>query len=324
MTGSNRLPIGVDLGVSRIRVACFARSGKGEVRVAAVAARDRCAGPPDAPGSEERDLTAAILEELRDELGTRERACVISLGVRDATVRIVRFPKMTWGERRRAARFEADRLATWDTAQTPSVVRVHPVDHAENLHAIGVARRAALEARVAAVRHAGFRPVGIDHDAWAMRRAFPFVDAVVDIGHDSSSIHTFGASGPLSVSVGSGGAHVTRAIETELSVDAAIAEKRKRILGTAGAGDNARRELAAQIAEPIARSRESLPIRRIALVGNGARLPGLAEELESLTGAIVDAPVSDLLRDGAYPEDVVRAAAPDWTLAVALASWSCS
>jgi Tfp pilus assembly PilM family ATPase len=320
VTGSSDLPIGVDVGTSRIRVACVARGSKGDIRVTAVAARDLSSAPiPD-----ERNFTAAILEELREELGTRQRACVVSLGARDATVRIVRFPKMSWGERRRAARFEADRLATWDTAQTPSLVRIHAVDHAENLHAVGVARRAALDARVALVRQAGFRPIGIDHDAWALRRAFPFVDAVVDIGSRSSSIHTFGTTGPVSIWIDAGGASVTRAIQTELSIDAAVAEKRKRILGTAGAGDGTRRELAAQIAVPLVRVRESTPIRRIALVGNGARLPGLAEELESLTGAIVDAPVSDLLRDGAYPEDVVRAAAPDWTLAVALASWSCS
>jgi hypothetical protein len=57
------------------------------------------------------------------------------------------------------------------------------------------------------------------------------------------------------------------------------------------------------------------------MTGNGARLSGLAAELEAACGALVEMPVSDLLRDGAYPDDVVRAAAPDWALAAALAIW---
>ncbi|HKE36289.1 MAG TPA: hypothetical protein VKB39_02600, partial [Candidatus Baltobacteraceae bacterium] len=60
---------------------------------------------------------------------------------------------------------------------------------------------------------------------------------------------------------------------------------------------------------------------RLAMTGNGARLPGLAEALEATTGAMVDVPVSDLLRVPAYPDDVARSAAPDWTLAASLAAW---
>ena len=57
------------------------------------------------------------------------------------------------------------------------------------------------------------------------------------------------------------------------------------------------------------------------MCGNGARLSGLAAEVENLTQALVEVPVSELVRGGSYPEDVVRAAAPDWALAAALATW---
>jgi hypothetical protein len=36
----------------------------------------------------------------------------------------------------------------------------------------------------------------------------------------------------------------------------------------------------------------------------------------------VDVPVSDVLRDGAYPDDVIAAAAADWTLAASLSAWA--
>ncbi|HTA38341.1 MAG TPA: hypothetical protein VK760_04670, partial [Candidatus Acidoferrales bacterium] len=70
--------------------------------------------------------------------------------------------------------------------------------------------------------------------------------------------------------------------------------------------------------------RQSMPVRRVAMTGNGARLCGFAAELESATQAIVEVPVSELLQGGPYPDDVVRAAAPDWALAAALASWGAS
>ncbi len=62
-------------------------------------------------------------------------------------------------------------------------------------------------------------------------------------------------------------------------------------------------------------------MRTIALVGNGARLSGLADALERA----VQIPVRlGMLAGGAacaLPPDVVRAAAPDWGLAYGLALW---
>ena len=127
--------------------------------------------------------------------------------------------------------------------------------------------------------------------------------------------------GLLTAVLPGGGELVTGAIGAALSLERHVAERRKRILGTAGAGEEARGELAAQAASAIAKMRQSMPVRRIAMTGNGARLSGLAADIESATNALVEVPVSDLLQGGPYPEDVVRAAAPDWAMAAALASW---
>jgi Tfp pilus assembly PilM family ATPase len=322
MTRVVALPLGVDIGSTRLRIAAAQRSSKGEVRLTAVATRDLPEGAASPETLHHVDLLAAVIEDVRRELGGKERRCVLSLGPSVAALRVVRFPKMSAGERTRAARFEAERFAAWDVSSVASVVRVHPVLAGEGLHAVGLAKRDALDARLACARNAGLRPVGVDYDACAMRRAFPFADAVLDVGHRRAVLHAFSAAGPASVRVESGGEDVTRAIGSDLSIDPKIAEKRKRILGTAGAGEGARDAFVRQVADAVANVRERISIRRIALTGNGARLAGLGAALETATNAIVEMPVSDVLREGEYPDDVVRAAAPDWTLAACLCGWS--
>jgi len=312
------LPLGVDLGTSRVRVAYAERDRAGATHVVAVATRDVEADCGEADGVE---TLASVVEELGREIGARVRSAVISVPPWEATLRVVRFPKMGWAERRRAATFEAERFAGWDVKNVRTLVRVHAINRAERLHAVGAIREPALSARVAVLKRAGFRAAAADYAALSLRRAFPAADAVLDIGWRRSALYGFGAHGPVALEIAGGGEHVTAAIGAALSIDRALAEKRKRILGTAGAGDEARGEFAAHAAAAVKRLRETMPVRRIAMTGNGARLSGFAADLEALTEALVEVPVSDLLRGGAYPEDVVRAAAPDWAMAAALASW---
>jgi Tfp pilus assembly PilM family ATPase len=316
------LPLGIDLGSTRIRVAAFERRRDGGVALAGVATRDVPDGAIVPERIAEIDLVAAIIDDARTELGIPQRRCVLSLPAQAAVLRLMKFPRMSEFERRRAARFEAERFSPWDAKDVATLVRAHWVNRQERLVAVGLARSEALHARVACARRAGLRVVGVDHDACAVHRAFPFADAVLDVGLAATTLHTFSPAGPVSRCLTIGGVDVTLAIGAELSIDAAAAERRKRILGTAGAGESARDSIAAAAAEAIAQLRERANVRRIAMTGNGARLTGLAEAVEASTGAMVDVPVSDLLRGGCYPDDVTRSAAPDWTLAASLGTWS--
>jgi type IV pilus assembly protein PilM len=318
---AKRLPLGLDIGASRIRIALAECSRSGDFYVSGIASRDL---PDDAVTAEslpEPELIAAIIDDLRGELGTRERRCVIALPASVALLRLLRFPNMSRAELQRAACFEAERFHNWSAEEVESVVRVHPADRAQNLHVVGVARRDALMARVGCVRRAGLKVVGVDHEAFALQRAFPHSEAVLDVGHRQATLHTFGTSGLNSMYVPGGGAEVTRAIAADLSIDTAMAERRKRILGTAGAGESYRDAFATAVGTAIAKARERGALRRVIVTGNGSRLPGLAAALEHATQAPVEAPVSALLGATTYPDDVIRAAAPDWTMAVALATW---
>ncbi|MGA8533597.1 MAG: pilus assembly protein PilM [Candidatus Tumulicola sp.] len=323
MSALARLPLGLDLGSSRVRLAQAVQARSGEARLAAIAVRDL---PQDAVTPDtisEPELVAAIVEDLHREIGTRERRCVLSIGADAASLRWVRFPPMGGNERRLAARFEAERFAGWDTKAIASTVRVHPVQREEHVYAVGAAREAAIRSRIDCAKQSGLRPVGMDHDACALRRAFPLCDAVLDVGYRQAALHAFTPAGPISLRLSGGGIAITRAIAADLSIDAVAAEKRKRLFGTAGAGESARLEFTSALDAALKRAREKLPgLRRIAAAGNGSRLTGLAEAVATASGATLEMTVSDLLRGGGYPDDVIRAAAQDWALAASLAVWS--
>jgi Tfp pilus assembly PilM family ATPase len=315
----SRLPLGVDIGATRIRVleACVAPEGP---RVHAVAVRQISSDVSSSGAISDTDYVAALLEEAVRELGTRERRCICALGEPDAVLRNVTFPKMTAMERERSARFEAQRYV--DYPMREALVRIHPLKRGSHRWALGIARSFAVATRLATMKKAGLKVAAVDHEACALVRALPGFDAILDVGHQRSSLHVVTDTTPLTFQTFNGGADVTRAIERELMIDANTAEKRKRILGTAGAGERARAALTTDIAALITGARRSATINRVALVGNGARLPGLAPDLEASTGALFELPVSDALRAGAYPEDVVRSSAPDWTLAAGLTTWN--
>jgi len=314
------LPLGVDLGTTRARIACGEANREGDVRIRAIVAREVPDDAVDPLHVEQPELVAAVIEEMLTEIGTRERRCVLALGAPACVLRTVRFPRMSWPERLRASRFEAERFAGWDLDEAGSVVRMHPLDRAAGTFAIGVARMQSIDSRVRAARLGGLRAVAIDHDAFAMRRLFRDCDAVVDVGAERSTVHCFGG-GLTSLVAPAGGASITRGIAAELSIDVPTAERRKRILGCAGAGVAASEEVVAAIGALVDRARTRMTIERIAITGNGARLPNFVRTLEAATGAVTEIPVPEVLHTASYPEDVVRSAAPDWGLAASLALW---
>jgi Tfp pilus assembly PilM family ATPase len=315
------LPLGIDVGSTRARIALAEAHRSGSMRIRAIVARDLPGGATKALSIAEPELVAAVLEEMVAELGTRERRCVLALNARGGIVRTVVFPRMTWAERMRAARFEAQRFCGWDLEAERAVVRVHCSDRSTGSFVVGVARPDALHTRVASARKAGLRTIAVDHEAFALRRVFSDCDAIVDVGSEVSAIHVFSDRGQASVVVELGGSSITIGIARELSIDVATAERRKRILGCAGAGLEARCDIIREIGSAIERARSGSQIQRVVVTGNGSRIPNFTRELEQAAEVRAEMPVPELLRIEAYPEDVVRAASPDWALAASLATW---
>jgi Tfp pilus assembly PilM family ATPase len=263
----------------------------------------------------------AIGERL-DELGIKERRCVCAVGEDEGTVRPIALPPMPERERTRAARYEASRIIEYPIDE--ALVRVLPLDPARNVFALGIVRRTAVERKLAIVRAAGLRPVCVDHAAFALRRAHPRADAAVDVGLKSARFYALRSATPFGVVVEGGSIALTHALERSLAIDFALAERRKRTLGLAGAGEAELMLFSAAIGQALFASRKhgAGEIQQIVLVGNGARLPGLLERLERDTGCCIELGGEPSVAAFTYPNDVSRAGAPDWSLSIGLALWT--
>lgn len=301
------LPLGVDIGTLNTRVALVERGVADHPSLIAVASRPTGDDP------------ARAIAEACAELGTRERRCVLALRAPDALLRTVAFPPMRARERMRAARFEAARFVAYPIGEAN--VRVAPAER--GWYVVGIARYDAVGARIAAAKDAGLRAVAVDDAALALGRAFPYADALVDVGAEATLLVVPDDPIPSVRTFDAGGRALTAAVADALGVDGPTAERRKCTVGLGGAGEHVRDALVEQLASALVEHRASgrADVRTIVLAGNGARLVGFAEALERAVaipvrlGAFL-AGVSETL-----PADVVRAASPDWGLAYGLALW---
>jgi Tfp pilus assembly PilM family ATPase len=300
------MPLGIDIGTARTRIALVERDRSGARHLVAVAST--------ATGSDPVEAIAAARAELR----TRERRCVLALGGNDSVLRASKLPPLRGPEQLRAARFEAARFAPFPIQD--AVIRTTRLE--AGWCVIGVARRVALDRRVHAARDAGLRPIAVDDAGLALGRVFPEASVIVDLGLHANTLIVRDGPIPRSQAFEGGGAAVTAALIAALGIDEISADQRKRSIGLAGAGEHARdaavERLSAALVEHRSYAQNELDVT---LVGNGARLGGLAEALAhaiALPVRIGTLP-SDISRT--LPCDVVRAGTPDWALAYGLALW---
>lgn len=302
------LPLGIDFGGSRIRVALAERAADGRPVLAAVASRDvRGANP------------AAALGEAVAELRSVERRCVVGIGEPEATLRRCSLPSMSRRERHAAVRFEAARHVDYPLDR--ALLSIFPTDEGDWL--VGIARKDAVAARVDAARRAGLhRPLAIDDTAFALQRLFRSDAGAIDVGQTWTRVIVFARPAPRVVTIPIGGTHLTAAIARSLGIDATSAEERKRTIGHAGAGEWQRDELVARLAGTLRAHASGAPdAASWVLTGNGARTPGFCQALAHATGWTMRMAELDAA-GSALPPDVLRAAGPDWSVAFGLALWN--
>ncbi|GAC1588230.1 MAG: hypothetical protein NVS3B28_13380 [Candidatus Velthaea sp.] len=304
------MPLGIDIGRSRIRVASVELDENGTPRLIAVAVRGT-----------DGELGATIRDAV-DELKTLERTCVFGLDEPSALLRTATFPKMRRTERERAALFEAARFIDYPIGE--ALVRIDELDARSGEYAVGIVRKDVVANLSAAARRAKLRTIAIDTNGFALRRALPTHNAILDVGTRASILHMFGRRIPLARTFVTGGTAFTQAIAESLGIDMENAEHRKLAHGLAGAGDLLRDALIEGIASSLVdlRASGSGDISEIALVGNGARLAGFADVVERATGVSTRLAAFAPEVSRTLPADVLRAAAPDWAIAFGLALWS--
>lgn len=307
------LPLGVDLGSTKVRIAQRVKSGA-TIELENLVTRDVPPGVITPAEISEPAYMSAIIEDAVREIGVRHRRCVAAVGFPESRIRIAMFPPMSAWERPRTARYEM--MGHLDYPIGEAIVRVQRLPGDARSCAIGVIRARTLHQRVACLRKAGLNVMRVDDIGCAFRRALPEYDAFLDIGYHRSTLYLRTSSEAFQADTG--GTQVTTAIRKDLGIDENVAEKRKRIIGSSGAGDTAQRELVAKISGLIDSARRICEVNRIAALGNSARLPGLLRGIALSSGSEIEFAVSHALKGARYSPDVTQASAPDWTLAAAL------
>ena len=304
---NRRLPLGVDVGNTRIRIAeLFLDRGMPEIHNVAVHEVDRVT---------DTDLPHQIRDLLRA-ADIKARNCVCGFAEPNATVRLTQFPPMSRAEQRKAAHFEAGRyVANVEDA----IVSLTELDQAHRF-ALGIVDGAVLARRLKAIRAAGLRIVAADYDGFALKRTFPDADAILDVGYSAARFYAYGGPIPYGTVIEYGGRNFTNEIARAFAIGMGDAEQRKRLSGVEGIGGDTIPGFCRVVARAIqsATTAGFVKGKKLVLCGNGARLTGLADSIALDLGYDVQL-ANELMVSTTYPNDIVNANAPDWSLAVGLA-----
>ncbi len=295
------LPLGIDLGASRVRVAAVSRDATGRTRLLAAGGADIVDDPREA-----LRLALAGIPKFEQRGIATIRTC-------DARLRSIRFPNMRMAELRRAARFEGVSMFGESVDEQSITVRSVSIGP-ETLIAAAPAQK--VRATIDILTSCGIRVVTVDHEACVFARASQL--PLLDIGLERSTLIALANGMPMVRSIPIGGAFFTDALAREFGTSRQIAEMRKRTIGLGGAANDALdvyvRTVGAQL--------EALQIggaRKLFVCGNGARLSSLREKIADALGLCVTAVDLRSLIESDLPSEVEHAGAFDWYEAVATA-----
>lgn len=300
------LPLGVDIGTSRVRVAALLRRTNGTLRLLSVGAADV-----------DEDVDEAVRQAL-SQVATVERRCIASIRVRDARLRCVSLPDMSGRELRQALRFEGISMFGESVEANQIVVRTSMLAGAEkgrHQTLVAAAPVEKVQRTLATLSDCGLRAVSVDHEACVLARAAQ--TPLLDVGAERSSFIAVSHGVPVIRSFEFGGSFFTDALAREFGTSLSVAETRKRTVGLAGAATEAVhtyiRTLEAQL-EGIEPSSSTLYV-----CGNGARLSELRERIaERLGMRAVPASPSNLVECD-VPIEVANSGGYDWFSAIAAA-----
>jgi Tfp pilus assembly PilM family ATPase len=295
------LPLGVDLGASRVRVAAASTTAEGRTRLLATGAADVVVDPREA-------LRLAL-----GQLPTLERRCIAAVRTCDARLRLIRFPGMGATELRRAVRFEGVSMFGGSVDEETIAVRSATIGE-DTIVAATPARK--VRETIDVLTACGLRVVTVDHEACVLTRAAQL--PLLDIGLERSTLIALANGLPLVRAFSLGGAFFSDALAHEFGTSLQIAEIRKRTIGLGGAADHALdayvRALGVELEGLDARAFQALFV-----CGNGARLSALREKIaDAFSIRVVPVDLGTLMESDLPPE-LEHNGAFDWFGAVALA-----
>ena len=149
------LPLGVDLGASRVRVAALVRDATGRTRLLATGGADIVDDP--------REALRLALEAIP----RVERRGIAAIRTCDARLRSIRFPNMRMTELRRAVRFEGVSMFGESVDEDTIAVRSATIGP-QTLVAAAPALK--VRATIDVLMSCGIRVMTVDHEACILAR----------------------------------------------------------------------------------------------------------------------------------------------------------
>jgi type IV pilus assembly protein PilM len=314
--GKHKQLVGLSIGASELAAAVVVNNGRPKLVKAA-----RHPLPPDVVAAGEVRDSEALANEIAAFFSAADLPRKnIRLGIGSSRTGVRVFERPSVDDPRQLA--NAIRFRAYETLPIPieeAMLDYHVVENASapDRVLLAVAYRDLVDRFAATCAAAKIELAGIDVEAFALLRAVggePLpagqrADAArvaVSVGHDRTTVAVSdGRVCEFTRVLDWGGGRVTAAIERELEVDAAEAERIKRSLDisnhatepgderTTKAVEAARREvngLARELASSLhfyQDQPDSLGFAEIAITGGGAHLQGIAEQLEELIGITV-------------------------------------
>lgn len=299
------LPLGVDIGAARVRIAALRSQRDGSVRLEAVGAADVA------------ESAAVALRAALEQVDTPERSCIATVRSAEARLRSIVLPTMQARHAQQVIRFEGAALFDCDEREAIAVrSSTKRLEDGRRQALIAAAPARRVKEIIALLAGAGLRAVCIDHEACALARMRQL--PLLDVGLTQSTLIAMSEGLPFARTLPIGGASFTQALMAEFGMSLDVAEARKRTIGLGGAGAHALDGLARAVTEELQAIPQATP-GVLYVCGNGARLVGLRERIHEESGVDVQPVTLRASLASGLPAEVERSAAVDWFVAVAAA-----
>ncbi len=289
--------IGLDIGVSSIKLACLEK--KGEVwSLLALGEANTPPGGTELLSAETR--LAETVKKLVVDLGIKTRLTVSALPEQSVTSRVLSFPPMKEDEVYKAIFYEAETFVPHPLEEVQIDYQILQQTSERILTFVVAAQKSVIERYEKIITEAGLVPAAIETTATALSRCVPGnIDKpvmVLDLGaRNSTMLVTKNRSIYFTRTIPFGGEAFTRSLSVALGMDNFQAEEYKKTYGFKG-GEwegkirQALHEVFVRLGEEIKKGFMAFQeewqeqVSFLMVVGGGSSLPGLTDELVKILG----------------------------------------
>ncbi len=289
--------IGLDIGVSSIKIACLEKHGEGW-KLLGLGEAGSPSGGTQLLSAETR--LAESIKKLVADLGIKTRLAISALPEQSTTSRVLSFPPMKEKEIYKAIFYEAETFVPHPIEEVQIDYQILQKTSERILTFVVAAQKTIIERYEKIINEAGLVPVAIETTAIALSRCVPDninkPVMILDLGaRNSTMVVAKNNSIYFTRTVPFGGEAFTRSLSVALGMDSFQAEEYKKAYGFKGGEwegkiHQALLDVFVRLGEEIKKGFLSFQeewqeqVSFLMVAGGGASLPGLTEELVKILG----------------------------------------